>query len=96
MEGLFAVSALLMAVLEVEEPIELTDDWDSVESVEAVAMPGHHDSVVGCSGRAVVAVAGREQAEVLERLGWTALVVQPWILVMPLACYGWIEAFAGC
>ena len=58
-------------------------------------MPGHLELVVVHSVLAVKFVEEREQLEVLERLGWTALVIQPSIPVVPLARDDQIEASAG-
>ena len=94
-EALFAVSASVRAVLGAAERVELTVDWDSVGFGEAVVIPEHLKLVVVYFGFAVESVEEREQVEVLERLDWTALVIQPWTSVMPLACDDQIEASAG-
>ena len=95
MEALFAVSASVMAVLKSEEQVELTVDSDSAGSGGVEVMPGHLQLVVVYFGLAVESVEERVQFEVVERPGWSALVVQPSVPVMPLACENWIEASAG-
>lgn len=49
-------------------------------------MPEHLELVVVDFGLAVEFVKGRVQLEVLERPGWTELVIQPSIPVTPLVC----------
>lgn len=85
----------MTAVLQAEEQIELTVDSDSARSVEAVVIRGHLELVVAYFGLAVGSVQERELLEVLERPDWNALVIQPSIPVMPLACDARIEASAG-
>ena len=85
-EALFAVSASVIAVLKAEARIELTVDWDSAGSGEAVVMPEHLELVVVDFGLAVEFVKGQVQLEVLEWPGWTELVTQPLIPVTPLVC----------
>ena len=58
-------------------------------------MPGHLELVVVHSALAVESVEERGQLEVLERLGWTAVVTQPSIPAVPLARDAQIEVFAG-
>lgn len=93
-EALFAVSASITAVLEVEERVELTDDLDSARSGEAVVMPGFLELAVVYCDLAVESVEEREQLEVLERPGWTALVIHCSILGLPLASDDRVEASA--
>ena len=95
MEALFAVAASVVPVLEAEERIELTVDSDSAGSGEAVVMPGHLELGVVHFGLAVEFVQERGQLEVPEWRGWTALVIQPSIPVMPLPRDDPIEASAG-
>ncbi len=95
MEALFAVTASVQAVLKAEEQVELAVDSDSAGSGGVEVMPGYLELVVVYFGLAVESVEEREQLEVVERPGWTALVIQPSVPVMPLACDDWIEASAG-
>lgn len=58
-------------------------------------MAVHLEIAVLYFGLAVESVEEPRQLVVLERLGWTASVVQTSIPVMPLARDGWVEASAG-
>ncbi len=95
MEALFAVPASVPAVLKAEEQVELAVDSGSARSGGVEVMPGHLELVVVYFGLVVEFVEEREQLEVVGRPGWTALVIQPSVPVMPLACDDWIEASAG-
>ena len=91
----FAVSASVMAVLEAEERVELAVGSDSGESGEAVVKTGHLELDAMCFGLAAKSVEGQGQLEVLERLDWTALVIQPSKSGMPLIGDERVEASAG-